>query len=35
VAFLFGSSLKQPYDPLQADAEIEKFVREVELLYKG
>ncbi|TAD81341.1 MAG: DUF4294 domain-containing protein [Bacteroidetes bacterium] len=35
VAFLFGSNLKQPYDPHDADAEIEKFVKEVELLYRG
>jgi hypothetical protein len=35
VAFLFGSSLKQPYDPAKADAEIEHIVREVELLYRG
>ncbi|MDB5221626.1 MAG: hypothetical protein JWN83_293 [Chitinophagaceae bacterium] len=33
VAFLFGSNLKQPYDPKGEDAEIEKFVKEVRRLY--
>ncbi|MEN9697801.1 MAG: hypothetical protein RLZ56_1222 [Bacteroidota bacterium] len=33
VAFLFGSSLKQPYDPKGDDQEIEKFVQEVRKLY--
>lgn len=33
VAFLFGSSLKQPYDPKGEDQEIEKFVQEVRKLY--
>lgn len=35
VAFFFGSSLKQSYDPLGEDAEMEGIAREVELLYKG
>jgi hypothetical protein len=35
VAFLFGSNLKQPYNPGGEDAEIESIVRDVELLYKG
>ena len=33
VAFFFGSSLKQPYDPEDEDREIEMIVREVEKLY--
>jgi hypothetical protein len=33
VAFLFGSSLKQQYDPRGEDQEIEKFVLEVRKLY--
>ena len=33
VAFLFGSNLKQPYDPKGEDKEIEKFVLEVRKLY--
>lgn len=33
VAFLFGSNLKQPYNPAGEDQEIEKFVREVRKLY--
>lgn len=33
VAFLFGSNLKQPYDPKGEDKEIEKFVQEVRKLY--
>jgi hypothetical protein len=33
VAFLFGSSLKQQYDPKGDDQEIEKFVQEVRKLY--
>jgi hypothetical protein len=33
VAYLFGSSLKQPYDPKGDDQEIEKFVQEVRKLY--
>ena len=33
VAFVFGSSLKQQYDPLEADQEIEKIVKEVQKLY--
>jgi len=35
VAFFFGSSLKQSYEPKGADAEIESIVRDVELLYRG
>lgn len=35
VAFIFGSSLKQSYDPRGADQEIEGITREVELLYMG
>ena len=35
VAFFFGSSLKQSYEPQGADAEIESIVRDVELLYRG
>ncbi len=33
VAFLFGSSLKQPYDAKGPDAEIERFVKEVQRMY--
>lgn len=33
VAFLFGSDLKQPYDPYGADAEIEAIVQEVQRMY--
>ena len=33
VAYLFGSSLKQPYDAKGDDQEIEKFVQEVRKLY--
>jgi len=33
VAFVFGSSLKQQYDPLGDDQEIEKIVKEVQKLY--
>jgi Domain of unknown function (DUF4294) len=34
VAFFFGSSLKQPYAPMDDDREIEVIVREVEKLYQ-
>jgi len=33
VAFLFGSNLKQPYDPKGEDADIESIVKEVRRLY--
>src|SRR5207247_11334631 len=33
VAFFFGSSLKQPYDPLNEDKQIEIFVEEIERMY--
>ena len=33
VAFLFGSDLKQPYDALGKDAEIETIVKEVQRMY--
>ena len=33
VAFFFGSNLKQEYDAVGADADIEKIVREVERMY--
>jgi hypothetical protein len=33
VAFFFGSSLKQPYDPNGEDVEIEKIVKEVRRMY--
>ncbi len=33
VAFMFGSNLKQPYDPRNEDKEIENIVMEVERLY--
>jgi hypothetical protein len=34
VAFFFGSSLKQPYNPKGEDAEIETIVKEVQRLYR-
>lgn len=34
VAFFFGSSLKQPYDPSEEDKEIELIVQEVERMYQ-
>lgn len=34
VAFFFGSNLKQPYDPKGEDAEIEKFVKEYQRIYR-
>lgn len=33
VAFVFGSNLKQPYDPKGEDAEIEGIVKEVQRMY--
>jgi hypothetical protein len=33
VAWVFGSNLKQDYDPVESDAEIEKIVREVAYMY--
>jgi hypothetical protein len=33
IAFVFGSNLKQPYDPKGEDAEMEGYVKEVEALY--
>lgn len=33
MAFLFGSDLKQPYDALGNDAEMEKIVKEVQRMY--
>lgn len=33
VAFVFGSNLKQPYDPGTKDAEMEKIVRDVARMY--
>jgi hypothetical protein len=33
IAFVFGSSLKQPYEAREADREIELIVREVERMY--
>jgi hypothetical protein len=33
VAFVFGSSLKQPYNPNGEDQEIEKLVVEVQKIY--
>jgi hypothetical protein len=33
VAFFFGSDLKQPYDPLNQDAEMESIVKEVRRMY--
>jgi Domain of unknown function (DUF4294) len=35
VAFFFGSSLKQPYDPNGDDQPIEQIVQEVERMYRG
>lgn len=35
IAFVFGSSLKQPYEPYGEDAEMEVYVKEVEALYGG
>jgi Domain of unknown function (DUF4294) len=35
VAFFFGSSLKQPYDPKGDDQAIEAIVQEVERMYRG
>jgi hypothetical protein len=35
VAFFFGSSLKQPYDPKGDDQQIEPIVQEVERMYRG
>lgn len=35
VAFFFGSSLKQPYDPKGDDQQIEVIVQEVEKMYRG
>ncbi len=35
VAFFFGSSLKQPYDPKGDDQPIESIVQEVERMYHG
>jgi len=35
VAFFFGSSLKQPYDPKGDDQAIELIVQEVERMYRG
>ena len=35
VAFFFGSSLKQPYDALGSDHDIEVIVQEVERMYRG
>ncbi len=35
VAFFFGSSLKQPYDPKGEDQQIESIVQEVEKMYRG
>jgi Domain of unknown function (DUF4294) len=35
VAFFFGSSLKQPYDPKGDDQAIEVIVQEVERMYRG
>jgi hypothetical protein len=33
IAFLFGSNLKQPYNPKGDDAEMERIVRDVERMY--
>ena len=33
IAFLFGSNLKQPYDPSGDDADMEKIVKDVEKMY--
>lgn len=35
IAFVFGSSLKQPYDPKGEDAEMEGYVQEVLRMYGG
>ncbi|MBS1947480.1 MAG: DUF4294 domain-containing protein [Bacteroidetes bacterium] len=35
VAFFFGSSLKQAYDPKGDDRQIEYFVQEIERMYRG
>jgi hypothetical protein len=35
VAFFFGSSLKQPYDPKGEDQQMEAIVQEVEKMYRG
>jgi len=35
VAFVFGSNLKQAYDPTGADREMEAIVKDVEKLYRG
>lgn len=35
IAFFFGTSLKQSYDPINADKEIELIVKDIEKLYKG
>ncbi|HTS43232.1 MAG TPA: DUF4294 domain-containing protein [Puia sp.] len=35
IAFFFGSSLKQPYDAVGDDKQIELFVQEVERMYHG
>ncbi len=35
IAFVFGSNLKQSYDPTGADKEIEQIVKDVEKLYRG
>jgi hypothetical protein len=35
IAWVFGSSLKQDYDPSGPDAEIENIVREVASMYRG
>lgn len=34
VAFFFNSSLKQDYDPIRADAEMERIVEEVQRMYR-
>jgi hypothetical protein len=33
VAWVFGSNLKQDYDPITSDAEMEKIVKEVAYMY--
>jgi hypothetical protein len=33
IAFVFGSNLKQPYDPSGDDADMEKIVKDVEKMY--
>ena len=35
VAFVFGSNLKQSYDPTGSDKDIEQIVKDVEKLYRG